>query len=141
MDKVVCKIIEENKDIFTSHNTNENQIKELIELLATESSKLTTSNNTATAIKQTVSSTFSSSYHNASVASILTVKSSSSSYSDINIPEDLNKAPDEILEIAKKKMDVNFHINQIKPGDPGYQWNVDVEFDQPQEISEWDLED
>ena len=134
MDKIVCKIIEENKDIFTSHNTNENQIKELIELLAIESSKLTTSNNT-------VSSTFSSSYHNASVASILPVKSSSSSYSNINIPEDLNKAPDEILEIAKKKMDVNFHINQIKPGDPGYQWNVDVEFDHPQEISEWDLED
>ena len=39
---------------------------------------------------------------------------------------DLNKATEVVLKMAKQRMDDNFHRNQIKPGDAGYQYDKQV---------------
>ncbi|ORX77287.1 hypothetical protein BCR32DRAFT_270744, partial [Anaeromyces robustus] len=45
-----------------------------------------------------------------------------------SINEDLNKVSEEELIEKKKEMDVLFKKNQIKPGDPGYQYDVQKSF-------------
>ena len=42
---------------------------------------------------------------------------------------DLNKCSEYELKKHKKKMDENFVQNQLKPGDPGYQYDKRVKFD------------
>ena len=61
--------------------------------------------------------------------------------SDVNIPEDLNKASDDVLNIAKAKMDVKFEENRLRPGDEGFIWDKQIDFDPPNEVSEWDDDD
>lgn len=51
----------------------------------------------------------------------------------------LNKLSTEELEKHKKKMDVLFSKNQKKPGDPGFVYDVQQEFN-PHEDNEWDEE-
>lgn len=58
--------------------------------------------------------------------------------SNIDIPEDLNKASDYVLNKAKAKMDVKFEENRVRPGDEGYVWDKQIDFDPPNEVSEWD---
>ena len=42
--------------------------------------------------------------------------------------EDLNQAPDEVLQRKKKEMDVLFESNRVRPGDEGWQYDKEVEF-------------
>eukprot|EP00049_Salpingoeca_infusionum_P005850 m.97863 g.97863 ORF g.97863 m.97863 type:complete len:155 (+) comp13112_c0_seq3:45-509(+) len=50
---------------------------------------------------------------------------------------DLNALTDEELQQHKAAMDADFMKNQLKPGDPGYQHDVQVEF-KPTEKTDWD---
>ena len=54
---------------------------------------------------------------------------------------DLNKASDEVLQQAKARMDVDFNSKRLKPGDNGYEWNKEVDFEPPTGVSEWDDDD
>jgi hypothetical protein len=51
---------------------------------------------------------------------------------------DLNRVGDASLRAAKAKMDVVFDANRLKPGDPGYVYDVRVDFSPPTATSEWD---
>ena len=57
---------------------------------------------------------------------------------EVEIPDDLNKASDDVLNVAKAKMDVKFEENRLRPGDEGFVWDKQIDFDPPQEASEWD---
>ena len=59
-----------------------------------------------------------------------------------NANEDLNKATDEYLEKKKEEMDVLFESNRLKPGDEGYVYDKEVDFDVgPKMESGWDSDD
>lgn len=56
--------------------------------------------------------------------------------------ENLNKADDETLKRKKLQMDTSFEKNRKKPGDPDFQYNVEVDFEANAiETSGWDSED
>ena len=53
--------------------------------------------------------------------------------------EDLNKVDDEYLASKKAEMDAQFNANQLKPGDEGYIYDKEIEFDNgPRIESGWD---
>ena len=62
---------------------------------------------------------------------------------DVDIGEDvdLNRATDVELKMAKQKMDENFSKNRLKPGDPGFEYDKQVEFGPPTAKNEWDDDD
>lgn len=35
-------------------------------------------------------------------------------------------------------MDSRFEANRLKPGDPGYEWDRQVDFEAPTETADWD---
>lgn len=51
---------------------------------------------------------------------------------------DLQRVDPSVVVAAKKAMDVVFEVNRKRPGDPGYVYNVEVEFEEGQEDNEWD---
>ncbi|KAI8799610.1 hypothetical protein BJ742DRAFT_845137 [Cladochytrium replicatum] len=51
---------------------------------------------------------------------------------------DLNKLDDATLNTVKKQMDLDFQARQIKPGDPGFQYDVQKTFVSIGEKNEWD---
>ena len=56
--------------------------------------------------------------------------------------DDLNKATDEYLEKKKEEMDVLFESNRLKPGDEGYVYDKEVDFDVgPKMESGWDSDE
>lgn len=56
--------------------------------------------------------------------------------------EDLNKATDEHLAKRKEEMDILFDSNCLKPGDEGYVYDKEVDFDVgPKMESGWDSDD
>ncbi|KAI8770842.1 Centrosomal protein of 19 kDa [Biomphalaria glabrata] len=57
----------------------------------------------------------------------------------INPEENLNKVDPEILQRKKLLMDSSFEKKRIKPGDPQFEYNVEVDFDEVAiETSNWD---
>lgn len=38
-------------------------------------------------------------------------------------------------------MDMDFEAKRLKPGDPGYQYDVSKDFGKPSEVAEWDEDD
>lgn len=60
----------------------------------------------------------------------------------IDSDEDLNKVDPELLERKKSVMEDTFERNQKKPGDPGFEYDLQVDFDdQVVETCEWDSEE
>ncbi|KAH9514630.1 Centrosomal protein of 19 kDa [Bulinus truncatus] len=58
---------------------------------------------------------------------------------EINPEENLNKVDPETLQRKKLLMDSSFEKKRIKPGDPEFQYNVEVEFEEATiETSGWD---
>lgn len=59
---------------------------------------------------------------------------------EIDPEEDLNKVDDSTLARKKAVMDESFEKNRKKPGDPGFQYDVEVDFenDGPIETIDWD---
>ncbi|XP_045618915.1 centrosomal protein of 19 kDa-like [Procambarus clarkii] len=56
--------------------------------------------------------------------------------------QDLNKLDDEQLAKKKKVMNSSFEKNQLKPGDPGYEYDRQVEFDTSDKVEAgWDSPD
>jgi hypothetical protein len=47
---------------------------------------------------------------------------------DAAADEDLNRVDESVLQAKKSEMNVNFAARQLKPGDPGYQYDKRVEF-------------
>jgi hypothetical protein len=54
------------------------------------------------------------------------------------LPVDLNRADDETLSRAKAAMNGLFEQSRLKPGDAGYVYDKEVEFQAPTEASDWD---
>ena len=54
---------------------------------------------------------------------------------------DLNKLSTEELDAVKDRMNDTFLANAKRPGDEGYQYDVQVEFDAPTEDNDWDSTD
>ena len=54
---------------------------------------------------------------------------------------DLNKASDDVVERAKQTMSVDFEAKRLKPGDEGYVYDKQTEFDPPVGVSDWDEDD
>ena len=52
--------------------------------------------------------------------------------------EDLNKLSDEELNEKKNEMNKYFDKNNIKVGDPGYQYDVRKDFNHEEYAAEWD---
>ncbi|CAD5122698.1 unnamed protein product [Dimorphilus gyrociliatus] len=52
--------------------------------------------------------------------------------------EDLNQVDQETLTLKKKIMEKTFEENSRKPGDPDYNYDVEVDFDEQIEPSPWD---
>lgn len=53
--------------------------------------------------------------------------------------ENLNKVDEETLQRKKDVMEKTFEKNQVRPGDPNFKYDVEVEFDQDNPIeSGWD---
>ncbi|XP_076801137.1 centrosomal protein of 19 kDa-like isoform X2 [Clavelina lepadiformis] len=63
--------------------------------------------------------------------------------SDLTIDpdKDLNKLETEQVDKAKRIMDETFNQHRIKADDPEFEYNVEVEFQQPIESSGWDSDD
>jgi len=66
-------------------------------------------------------------------------------YNKVEIPSsiltgigDLQRAGPAMLQAAKAKMEVVFQANKLSPSDPSYVYDKRVEFDKPQEASDWD---
>lgn len=60
----------------------------------------------------------------------------------IDSDEDLNKVDPELLQRKKSVMEDTFERNQKKPGDPGFEYDLQVDFDdQIVETCEWDSEE
>ncbi|RDD43243.1 Centrosomal protein of 19 kDa [Trichoplax sp. H2] len=56
--------------------------------------------------------------------------------------EDFNKVDEVELDRIKKKMDVSFEANRIKPGDDTFQYDLDVEFERVDvDACSWDSND
>ena len=52
--------------------------------------------------------------------------------------EDLNKVSDEELAKRKAEMDRGFEANRLKPGDEGYQYDIEKNFGGEKIESGWD---
>ncbi|KAJ3327700.1 Centrosomal protein of 19 kDa [Blyttiomyces sp. JEL0837] len=59
----------------------------------------------------------------------------------IDLNANLNKLDDKNLNEIKKFMDKDFEKNRVKPGDPGFQYDLQKEFEKPTEDNEWDESD
>ncbi|XP_042858988.1 centrosomal protein of 19 kDa-like [Penaeus japonicus] len=58
---------------------------------------------------------------------------------DLDPNQDLNKLNDEQLNRKKKIMDSTFQKNQLKPGDQGYEYDKQVDFDNVEKVEAgWD---
>ena len=68
----------------------------------------------------------------------LSPSTSSPSPSSSLLKLDLNRVAPEVLEAAKAEMGKSFHTRLIRPGDPRYEYDKRVEFDEPTEPSDWD---
>ena len=55
--------------------------------------------------------------------------------------KDLNKLDKGQIDKAKQIMDQTFHEKQIKSNDPNFEYDVEVEFDQPVGTSAWDSDE
>ena len=56
--------------------------------------------------------------------------------------DDLNKATDEYLAHKKEEMNMLYETNRIKPGDEGYVYDKEMDFDnEPKMESGWDSDD
>lgn len=56
--------------------------------------------------------------------------------------QDLNKLDDEQLARKKKVMNSSFEKNQLKPGDPGYEYDKQIEYDTTEKVEAgWDSPD
>ena len=51
---------------------------------------------------------------------------------------DLNKVDPSVLAAAKSEMNVTFEKKLLRPGDTGYEYDKQVDYDDPSEPSEWD---
>mmetsp|Transcript_26310 Transcript_26310/g.48226 ORF Transcript_26310/g.48226 Transcript_26310/m.48226 type:complete len:137 (+) Transcript_26310:754-1164(+) len=51
---------------------------------------------------------------------------------------DLNKVSEYELNRAKECMDYKFKANQLKPGDPGYEYDLQVDFPPGMQGNDWD---
>ena len=51
---------------------------------------------------------------------------------------DLNKVDPAVLDAAKKEMGKSFSARVLRPGDVGYEYDKQVEYDDPTEPSDWD---
>lgn len=54
---------------------------------------------------------------------------------------DLNKASDDIVARAKETMSVDFEAKRVKPGDPEYVYEKNMDFAPPSGVSDWDDEE
>jgi hypothetical protein len=54
------------------------------------------------------------------------------------LTSDLSKASDEDVARAKSLMSTAFRKNQVRPGDPSFQYDVQVDFGEPEEPNDWD---
>lgn len=52
--------------------------------------------------------------------------------------KDLNRVTDYELALAKAKMDQAFQAHRLKPGDPGFEYDRQLEFSAPKEEASWD---
>jgi len=60
----------------------------------------------------------------------------------VNPDEDLNKLDDVELKKRKAAMDIDFEKHRLKPGDDGFEYDKEVEFEDTGKIeSGWDDED
>ncbi|KAL3847987.1 hypothetical protein ACJMK2_018874 [Sinanodonta woodiana] len=61
----------------------------------------------------------------------------------IDPEEDLNKVDEETLKRKKAVMDAEFEKHRIKPGDPGFQYDISVDFEQNGEVEAagWDSDE
>ncbi|XP_063597253.1 centrosomal protein of 19 kDa-like [Penaeus indicus] len=58
---------------------------------------------------------------------------------DLDPNQDLNKLNDETAEQKEQIMDDTFQKNQLKPGDPGYEYDKQVDFDTAEKLEAgWD---
>ena len=55
--------------------------------------------------------------------------------------EDLNKLSDSELNKKKAEMDQVFEQHRVRPGDEGFQYDVEVDFENGKNVSGWDSED
>ena len=55
--------------------------------------------------------------------------------------EDLNKLSDTELNQKKAEMDHVFEKHRVKPGDEGFQYDVEVDFENGKNVSGWDSDD
>ena len=56
--------------------------------------------------------------------------------------DDLNKVSEDVLKQKKQEMDTEFEQNQLKPGDDGYEYDKEVDFDGDDKVScGWDSSD
>lgn len=61
---------------------------------------------------------------------------------NVNHDEDLNKLDDQELNMRKAAMDIDFEKHRLKPGDKGFEYDKEVDFDDAGKIeSGWDEED
>ena len=60
---------------------------------------------------------------------------------DVDGDRDLNKVTDMELKMAKQKMDEEFNKKRLLPGDPGFEYDKQIEFGPPTAKNEWDDDD
>ncbi|KAF5829394.1 CEP19-like protein-domain-containing protein [Dunaliella salina] len=60
---------------------------------------------------------------------------------DINEDTDLNRVSEMELRLAKQQMEREFTKHQLKPGEPGYEYDKQIEFGPPTSANDWDDDD
>lgn len=70
------------------------------------------------------------------------IKPASSKLDAFKLPDvDLQRVAPSVVVQVKKQMDVVFEANRKRPGEDGYVYNVEVEFEEGHESNEWDEEE
>jgi len=129
-------IIAKNVDVLGPELASREQIEELVQRILIGGSNTPDNTNTSMDNVRNNHSSSSSALQKVSGNAAAGVASTT-----VDMYGDLNKASDEVVQQAKARMDVDFNAKRLKPGDDGYQWNKEVDFEPPTAVSEWDDDD
>ena len=136
-----------NKDILSESVVNRDQLQHMVSLLLSHRESAGDDIESPAAVPKKPSTVvFGPSGSNSSNSSSSNIDDSRSESMRASVSDDIidvfdgdfNKAPDEVVALAKERMSVDFEKNRLKPGDPGYEWDVAIDFEPPLEACDWD---
>eukprot|EP00276_Gloeochaete_wittrockiana_P005429 CAMPEP_0184646884 /NCGR_PEP_ID=MMETSP0308-20130426/3676_1 /TAXON_ID=38269 /ORGANISM="Gloeochaete witrockiana, Strain SAG 46.84" /LENGTH=212 /DNA_ID=CAMNT_0027077329 /DNA_START=132 /DNA_END=770 /DNA_ORIENTATION=+ len=133
VDKVTTKIFQNNK-LLDQTKVSFDQVRRLVKQLADHLKGL---NKPSSASSNGSTSSNASSITTKKAIVTAGQSNNNNNDEDEDTIEDLNKVEEHDLKRFKQLMEVDFERNRLKPGDPGFKYDVECDFN-PTENNEWD---